>query len=303
MVKAKTRARKKPEPEPIVEVVNVEPEHEVQVQRVQELNSQENGEELKKVHEKILIRNSSAIQLPIFKKSKREPKTKVNRSKQATIKVDNVKRKINFGDKQIIEGVKPKQRKMWNSIPLNKRAVKKKFNKVFCIGLNKTGTTSIHFAFQKLGLRSFHGGTFDSRIDAFSDGRYYRHFKELDHLAPNSKFILNTRDLRGWVESRIKHCLNNHTNPGWEGTRVDEDIIRGWIKEREMHHAQIYDYFADRPDDLLDFDVCGGDGYNKLSKFLDLPCVGTPFPRENSSKMELPLKYKNMVERVLNSEN
>jgi Sulfotransferase domain len=36
--------------------------------------------------------------------------------------------------------------------------VQKSFNKVFCIGMNKTGTSSLHQAFLALGLNSIHHG-------------------------------------------------------------------------------------------------------------------------------------------------
>jgi len=156
-----------------------------------------------------------------------------------------------------VVGQKPKQKKMYNYVAFNSRAAKKKWNKLFCIGLNKTGTTSLHFAFQKLGLRSFHGGTFDSRIDAFSDGRYYKNFKEYDCDNPNSKFILNTRNLRDWIISRIKHCQQGHYLPDWEDdNQCDSDRIREWVEQRWNLYREIYDYFHNRPNDLLIFDVC-----------------------------------------------
>lgn len=182
----------------------------------------------------------------------------------------------------IVEGERPKHKKMYNFQPLNERAVKKKWNKVFCIGLNKTGTTSLHIAFQKLGLRSFHGGTYDSRIEAFSDGRYYKQFQELDKLAPGSKFILNTRDLREWIISRIKHCERGHYTPDFENDNLcDPDRIREWVQQRWDLHHDILEYFKDRPDDLLIFNVCAGEGYQKLCPFLGLARIAEKFPSEN----------------------
>lgn len=183
----------------------------------------------------------------------------------------------------VVVGERPKNRKMYNFIPHNDRAKNKKFSKVFCIGLNKTGTTSLHCAFQKLGLTSFHGGTYDSRIDAFSDGRYYKQFKIFDKQIPNCKFILNTRNVEDWVESRKKHCLAGHKIPDFPNDcRCDAERIKEWIQQRDQLHAQIIDYFKDRPSDLLIFDVCAGDGYKKLSNFLGLDSVGLPFPHQNS---------------------
>ena len=43
------------------------------------------------------------------------------------------------------------------------------FRKIFCIGLNKTGTTSLHAAFGVLGLRSLHRAP---RLVPFSSKHY-----------------------------------------------------------------------------------------------------------------------------------
>ena len=103
--------------------------------------------------------------------------------------------------------------------------------KVFCIGLNKTGTSSIHAAFRILGLKSVHyqdetGASIkDMILDNFLAGRYILQgiegydaysdwdkaphtidvFKEFDRQCPGSKFIVNTRELEAWLSSRERH--------------------------------------------------------------------------------------------------
>jgi hypothetical protein len=86
------------------------------------------------------------------------------------------------------------------------------FNKVFCIGCNKTGTSSMHRLFTELGLRSFHG--YYSHIpvndplfreyQCFSDGDQHD-FALLDRSFPGSKFIVTTRPLDDGLVSRIRH--------------------------------------------------------------------------------------------------
>jgi hypothetical protein len=206
--------------------------------------------------------------------------------------------------KKQIEGQIPHNRKMYNFQPLNNRAINKKWNKVFCIGLNKTGTTSLHLAFQKMGLKSFHGGTFDYRIDAFSDGRYYQNYKDLDKLSPNSKFILNTRELRPWILSRIKHCQQpgkGHYTPGWEkDSRCDSDRIEEWVEQRWQLYREIKEYFKDRPTDLLVLDVCGGDNYQQICPFLDLSRIAEKFPTQNisSSKAVLTNEQESVIDEL-----
>ena len=86
------------------------------------------------------------------------------------------------------------------------------FNKVFCIGFNKTGTSSMDRLFTELGLKSFHG--YYSHIpvtdplyrdyQCFSDGDQHD-FALLDRTFPGSRFIVTTRPLDDWLVSRIRH--------------------------------------------------------------------------------------------------
>lgn len=136
------------------------------------------------------------------------------------------------------------------------------YHKVFAIGFNKTATKSIHSLFKELGyLASLHGVEWrpqdavwvHRKWQAFSDGRP-QNFKLLDQTYPGSKFILNTRDLSEWLDSRVQHLKLEHSNdihstsPNWQPTPV---AVEAWIKERNVYHLEIMEYFKDRPDDLL----------------------------------------------------
>jgi hypothetical protein len=114
-------------------------------------------------------------------------------------------------------------------------------NKIFQIGFNKCGTSSIHTLFDKYTtprLRSIHwkkGLLAQSmfhkmktnkllisdeynQYDIFTDMEtifiangslqiihMYEYFKILDDQYPNSKFIFNIRNIDDWIESRLKH--------------------------------------------------------------------------------------------------
>ena len=93
-------------------------------------------------------------------------------------------------------------------------------SKIFCIGLNKTGTTSLHHALEILGFKSIHWRdnltttikheilknylkrkdiiTGYHHYDAFSDwdlmGSSQYIFKEFERQYPNSYFIINIRN-------------------------------------------------------------------------------------------------------------
>ncbi len=73
-------------------------------------------------------------------------------------------------------------------------------NKIFCIGFNKMGTTSMHVLFKKLGLKSWHGYYSHipltkpqfKRFQCFSDGDQHP-FEAMDAAFPGSRLILMTR--------------------------------------------------------------------------------------------------------------
>jgi hypothetical protein len=179
--------------------------------------------------------------------------------------------------------------------------------RVFCIGLNKTGTLSLHEALEILGYRSFHHGGLetmklveraleegkpllsylDPEYDAFSDifGLTYD-FYIADVQYPGSRFILTVRDLEGWLESRRRHVERNQEAAarGEYTDGFDEVDIETWTTEFVRHHALVRSYFADRPDDLLEYDLIGGDGWEPLCGFLGRPVPDAAFPWRNKTQ-------------------
>jgi hypothetical protein len=172
--------------------------------------------------------------------------------------------------------------------------------KVFGIGLNKTATRSMASAMRLLGYRTLHKGDvatsqlvdraategvplltyIGDRFDAYFDVQgIVTRFAELDHQYPDSKFILTTRDVDGWLASREKHAIANQTRGGYtdDFAVVDEEA---WIAEREAHHAAVEAYFAGRSN-LLVMDLVAGEGWERLAPFLDRKPPRSPFPWEN----------------------
>jgi hypothetical protein len=176
--------------------------------------------------------------------------------------------------------------------------------KVFGIGLNKTGTTSLHLACKQLGLRSFHWGSRPAYLgitQAERDGERLLHrigeqydvYSDIETLSlrfdiadlqyPGSRFILTVRDVDGWVDSRRRHVERNRRNKlagRYDGvyTRIDEDL---WRRQWQRHLDQVRDWFRGRDDDLLVLDIEGGDGWERLAPFLGRPAPNVPFPRGN----------------------
>lgn len=176
--------------------------------------------------------------------------------------------------------------------------------KIFGIGLNKTGTRSLAFAIRVLGFRTFHRGdvaTNDFVLRAASAGKplltflgdgydaYFDvdalvyGFRTLDAQYPGSKFILTTRDLTQWLDSRERHVRANQERAArgeyvghW--LEVDRDA---WAASRAAHHRAVQNYFGEDSERLLIMDLSRGDGWESLAPFLGRPVPAIDFPWEN----------------------
>lgn len=183
--------------------------------------------------------------------------------------------------------------------------------KIFCIGLNKTGTRSLHEALEILGFSGVHWGGPDPRAalergpqireaveraleegrplledlddaDAYSDIlALSTNFDLLDRQYPGSKFILTVRDVEDWLDSRRRHVEVNiarHERGEYSGTFLVVEP-EAWASEKAEHEARVAAHFADRPNDLLVLDIAGNDGWELLCRFLGKPVPDVPFPR------------------------
>lgn len=119
----------------------------------------------------------------------------------------------------------------------------KSFNKIFCIGYNKTGTTTLEetlrfygysLPLQKQQEARLSKNVFDTnyveflsfvqRYDAFQDMPFSQGltFVAADALFPNSKFILSVRDSEAWFQSlKLFHMKKN----GIDSTKISEKDI------------------------------------------------------------------------------
>ncbi len=178
--------------------------------------------------------------------------------------------------------------------------------KIFGIGLNKTATVSLHEALETLGYSSLHFGGpetrlavqraiedgkplltyLDPRYVAFSDiGLLSYHFDLADGQYPGSRFILTTRPLEDWLDSRERHVEYNrsqHALGRYTGNFLEIDREH-WTAMYHQHIARVRSYFADRPDDLLVIDITAGDGWEPLCEFLGHEVPDEPFPWRNRS--------------------
>ncbi len=177
-----------------------------------------------------------------------------------------------------------------------------KNQKIFGIGLSKTGTTTLYSALQvlghrtatyrhmkNLGLSQWLSGDFSEdylvQFNAATDLPIGTYFRELDQRYPGSKFILTLRPVDSWVSS-IERQFKANPDPKGDMNRdvrmatygvstFNEERFRRVFLE---HNAAVQDYFADRPDDFLTLDLFSGQGWDELCDFLNTPVPDVEFP-------------------------
>ena len=190
--------------------------------------------------------------------------------------------------------------------------------RIFGIGLSKTGTTSLTRALQILGYQTNHfpfsalrhqAGELDMdverlcRWDAATDSPIALFYQELEKKFPNGKFVLTVRNVDSWLNS----CEFNHV---WPGDYVSNKGIRLWPhiskilslhrnvygtekfqrdlfrRAYEKHNASVVDYFRRKGRELLIMDICAGHGWDELCAFLNVPVPDVRFPVENVGKLK-----------------
>ncbi len=173
--------------------------------------------------------------------------------------------------------------------------------KVFCIGFHKTGTTSLDKALTILGYRvmgcfGIHDTDlaetvlgrcieYGHQFDAFQDNPWPILFKELDAKFPGSKFILTRRPVEKWLASIVNHASSEPSEMrrwiyGVPSPLGHEEIYR----ERYLrHYNEVEVHFQNRQDDILELDLPGGEGWEKLCPFLGHPIPDVPFPHANQA--------------------
>lgn len=178
-----------------------------------------------------------------------------------------------------------------------------KETKVFGIGCNKTGTTSLARALAILGYRvceDVQTGDYQralpdrgqvveeafsklSGYDAFEDNPWAHIYEEIDEEVDDSKFILTVRDSEGWIDSMVNY-YGTRENPMLEwiyGASCPEGNEERYVEVYESHNQEVLDYFEGR-DDLLVLRITEGEGWEKLCPFLREQVPGIDFPHVNA---------------------
>ncbi len=179
--------------------------------------------------------------------------------------------------------------------------------KIFGIGLNKTGTTTLGACFRILGFdhlgcrpdlladlrRGRTSRVFDEidRHEAFEDWPYPLMFRALwARYEPEAKFVLTRRrSAETWLQSLKLHSLatdpDRHCRLLAYGHAYPFGAEREHMEIYERHLLEVRTFFrAHAPEDRFVKSVGRqGDGWEKLCAFLDLPLPAVALPHENKS--------------------
>lgn len=175
-------------------------------------------------------------------------------------------------------------------------------NKIFGIGLARTGTTSLHEAMGVLGLLSAPDSIplldsidigFLQRHDAFFDNPIPFRYEALETVCPDSKWIVTQRPVDDWLSSmdwlfgpgldRLKpdmRRVGDRVHRQLYGSdQFDEDRLRALY---ERHYAQLHAWADARNGrDVLWINVEHGFSWEPLCTFLGVPIPEVDFPHAN----------------------
>lgn len=180
-----------------------------------------------------------------------------------------------------------KDRWLWRLYP------KKTEAKIFVVGYNKTGTTSVGKALQKLGYRHSSFNEFVWR-ELYNKGNidgvinYTKRFESFDDLPwlkedllpilfetfPNSRYIYLQRDEASWKRSykdwnKYHHNNDVDENKAWEAYCQHKKFISEFFKVKVPNQNSIT------------LEVKDPKGFEKLAGFLGREVPQPNFPREN----------------------
>ena len=180
--------------------------------------------------------------------------------------------------------------------------------KVFGIGLNKTGTTSLGSAIEILGFDKHHSYNLEmtrhwfnkelvplfSFIDNYNnleDWPWPLMYKVLYERYPDAKFILTTRiSSEVWFKSLVKQSLGTGPTEFRKliyGHYMPEGHKDEHIAIYENHNKEVIEFFKkNAPEKLIQVCWEHGDGWKELCTFLNKDIPKQDFPFLNRHTME-----------------
>ena len=186
-------------------------------------------------------------------------------------------------------------------------------DKIFCIGLGRTATSSLTSALINLGYNVWHCPIlYDSsnirnyvnKFDALTELPFCSdyNFKNLYTMYPNAKFILTVRDENKWLKSTIKYkwLADNMVTkfPGYGLFLKNFNKFDFSIESFRKYNQDVIDFFKDdKKDQLLVINIPNGEGYNKLCPFLNIKESDKlgKFPNVQEINLQIYLRLKYLL--------
>jgi hypothetical protein len=191
-------------------------------------------------------------------------------------------------------------------------------NKVFVLGLPRSGTTSVCIAALGLGFKTAHTAYTQAALDDaefIADTPAFHDFELLDKRYPNSRFIYLSRPLALWLPSIsrlltnmaskllvpsggfnpcIKRCYGEVFSPLSHTSISDyEHLEHAFLR----HQERVTRYFKGRESELLMLDISAPNSYQRFTEFLLGNAVDGDFVHVNKgakvtawNKIKHPLK-------------
>jgi hypothetical protein len=161
-------------------------------------------------------------------------------------------------------------------------------SKIFVIGFNKCGTTSLHSFLKSGGLRAVHWRTHGQKrhiaevmftnlslrtpilqglthFDVFSDMMFLSGaihleanilFRDMHSEYPQARFILNTRNKDNWIASRLRHLRGGFLRDSMSCYGLDKDgVVSIWSDQWDRHHQEVRTYFRHHPEIFQEFNI------------------------------------------------
>lgn len=178
-------------------------------------------------------------------------------------------------------------------------------NKIFIIGLPRTGTTSISVALLECGFKVAHTAYTKRAFelaDVIADAPCFCDYRELDKIFPDSKFVYLDRNLAQWIPSMhmllskmlpqlhpksgylnavLKRCINQTFAPLTSAAPLSSEHLQYCYRK---HQQEVMDYFAGREDFLM-LDISQTGSLKKLLQFIGLnDAAAGEFPHLNSGR-------------------
>lgn len=177
--------------------------------------------------------------------------------------------------------------------------------KVFGLGFQKSGTTSLGHILEELGYKT--AGYFQFRHladnwdlswdelrtialsaaedwDAAKDTPWPLLYRDLDIRFPGSKFIHVTRSPESWIKSVVMDFggYPNALHKLIYGSAFPVGNEQAWLDRYMRHNQDVADYFRNRPEDYLHIRLEEGISFDVICPFLNESLIKRGNPKANT---------------------